>query len=291
MHSEFGANADETRSRKADVRINLDEDVAAKGIAAGFDAHRFVHSALPEIDLGEVDTSLDLFGRTLAAPIIISCMTGGTEEARTINRTLATVAQEHRIALGLGSGRVLIEHPELCDSFDVRSLAPDVALFANLGAVQLNKGYGLDECRRLVDVSQADALVLHLNPLQEALQLEGDTCFRGLLGKIASLCAALGVPVVVKEVGWGIAPDLVRALVDAGVAAVDVAGAGGTSWSEVERFRIAEPWRARVAGAFAGWGISSAECIRDARRAARHPDRQRRDPPWHRRRHRRRAGR
>jgi isopentenyl-diphosphate delta-isomerase len=134
--------------------------------------------------------------------------------------------------------------------------------------VQLNKGYELAHCRRLVEMLKADALVLHLNPLQEALQPEGDTCFRGLLGRIGELCARADFPIVVKEVGWGIGPSDVRALLDAGVAAVDVAGAGGTSWSEVERYRIEEPWRARVAGTFAGWGIPTAQAIVDARAIA-----------------------
>jgi isopentenyl-diphosphate delta-isomerase len=258
-----------TPSRKADhVRINLERDVRAKGVASGFERYRFVNCALPEIDLAEVDSSTTLFGRTLSAPILISCMTGGTPEARRINRVLAQVAQEQKLAMGLGSARALIESPELIDTFDVRGIAPDVLLFANLGAVQLNKGYGVEHCRRLVDMLQADALVLHLNALQEALQPEGDTCFRGLLKKIGEVCAKLGTPVIVKEVGWGIAPDAVRALFDAGVSAVDLAGAGGTSWSEVERYRISEQWRANAAAAFAGWGIATAECLQAARRVA-----------------------
>ena len=170
--------------------------------------------------------------------------------------------------MGLGSGRALIESPEQLPTFEVRSQAPDILLFANLGAVQLNKGYGAAECRRLVELLRADALVLHCNPLQEALQPEGDTCFAGLLRAIESLCAEVDFPIVVKEVGWGIAADQVRALFDAGVAAVDLAGAGGTSWSEVERYRIAEPWRARVAGEFAGWGIPTARCLVEARAVA-----------------------
>jgi isopentenyl-diphosphate Delta-isomerase len=256
-------------SRKADhVRINLEEDVAAKGIGSGFDDYYFLHCALPELDLVQVDPSAELFGRRLSAPLLISCMVGGTERAASLNRVLAQVAGQLHLAMGLGSGRILLEDPGVLKTFDVRQIAPDVLLFANLGAIQLNKGYGADQCRRLVDALGADALVLHLNALQEAVQPEGDTCFAGLLAKIAELCRRLEVPVVAKEVGWGIAPDTVRALVDAGVAAVDVAGAGGTSWSEVERLRIAEPWRARVAAAFAGWGIPTAECLRDAVAAA-----------------------
>jgi isopentenyl-diphosphate delta-isomerase len=258
-----------TPSRKAQhIQINIERDVAGKGVDAGFDGYAFVNHALPDIDLADVDLTTPFLGRTLRAPLLISCMTGGTPEARDINRTLAAVAQEHGLAMGLGSGRALIESPGTLDSFAVRDIAPDVALLANIGAVQLNKGYGAAECRKLVELLQADGLVLHLNALQEALQPEGDTCFRGLLQRIETLCKTLEYPVVVKEVGWGIAPDTVRALFDAGVAVVDVAGAGGTSWSEVERFRIGEAWRARVAGAFAGWGIPTAECVRMAREVA-----------------------
>lgn len=257
-----------TASRKADhLRINLEKDVAAKGGGSGFDDYDFVHCALPELDLDRVNPGTKLFGRRLNAPLLISCMIGGTEEAGRLNRLLAETAQELRLAMGLGSGRVLLEDPRVLGTFNVRPVAPDVLLFANLGAVQLNKGYGADYCRRLVDAVGADALTLHLNALQEAVQAEGDTCFAGLRDKIGDLCRRLDVPVVVKEVGWGIAPDVVRSLFDAGVAAVDVAGAGGTSWSEVERHRTAEPWRARVAAAFAGWGIPTAECVWRARRA------------------------
>jgi isopentenyl-diphosphate delta-isomerase len=267
----YGINAKEdgVRSRKADhIRINLEADVASKGVSNGFDEYRFIHSALPDVDLVEVDPSTEIFGRTLAAPLLISCMTGGTDEARRINRNLARAAQDMGLALGLGSGRVLLEHPELLDSFAMRPLAPDVLLYANLGAVQLNCGYTSDDCRRLVTQLDADALVLHLNALQEALQPDGDSNFSGLLKKIEELCRVLEAPVVVKEVGWGLAPDVVRALFDAGVSAVDVAGAGGTSWSEVERHRIDDPIRAKVAGAFASWGIPTAVSLRAARAAA-----------------------
>ncbi|MGA8100373.1 MAG: type 2 isopentenyl-diphosphate Delta-isomerase [Candidatus Cybelea sp.] len=258
-----------TPSRKAEhLRINIERDVAGKDIDAGWGAYRFAHRALPEIDLADVDPSTEIFGRKLGAPVLISCMTGGTPEARRINRRLARVAQSLGFAMGLGSGRALIESPDSVETFEVRSLAPDAALFANLGAVQLNKGYGVDQCRRLVELLHADALVLHLNPLQEALQPEGDTCFRGLLAQIGRLCSGAGFPIVVKEVGWGIAAADVRALFDVGVAAVDVAGAGGTSWSEVERYRIVEPWRRRVAGAFAGWGIPTARALIEARAVA-----------------------
>jgi isopentenyl-diphosphate Delta-isomerase len=258
-----------TSARKADhLRINVERDVAGKGVRNGFDEYRLIHQALPEIDLSDVDPSAELFGRPMRAPLLISCMTGGTVQAGEINRRLAHVAQTFGLGLGLGSGRVLIESQETLPSFDVRDDAPNVPLLANVGAVQLNKGYTVDHCRRLMDLLRADALVLHLNALQEALQPEGDTAFSGLLGKIEALCAHAEFPVAVKEVGWGIAPDGVRDLFDAGVSAVDLAGAGGTSWSEVERHRIDEPWRERVAAAFAGWGIPTAECLRLAREIA-----------------------
>ena len=258
-----------TVSRKAEhIRINLEENVAAKGVASGFDAWRLVHRALPEIDLGDVDISTTLLGRPVGAPLLVSCMTGGTQQAQRINTRLAAAAQERRLAMGLGSCRVLLEHPDVLPTFDVRDTAPSVPLLANLGAVQLNRGVTAADCRRLLDMLRADALVLHLNPLQEAVQPEGDTCFAGLLEQIAMLCRDLDAPVIVKEVGWGIADDLVAALLERGVAAVDVAGAGGTSWSEVERHRIGDAVRARVAGAFAAWGIPTATAVVRARVAA-----------------------
>ena len=262
-------DVDGTPSRKAEhLRINLERDVSGKGVTSGFEAFRFRHCALPEIDLNEVTTGCEVFGRRLRAPVLISSMTGGAPEAREINRVLASVAQEDGLAMGLGSGRALLEHPDVLPTFDVRAIAPDALLFANLGAVQLNRGYGAEECSRIVALLRADALILHLNPLQEALQPEGDTTFHALLSKIAAVCKAADFPIVVKEVGWGLSSDVVSALFDAGVSAVDVAGAGGTSWSEVERYRLSEPWRARVAGAFASWGIPTAETLIAARVAA-----------------------
>lgn len=258
-----------TTERKADhIRINLEEDVSAKGITAGFENYRFIHRALPEFDFEQIDTRIDIFDRHLHTPLFISCMTGGAPEAERINRTLAAIAQEFGMALGLGSGRVLLERPDVFPSFNVRPHAPDALIFANIGAVQLNLGVGVDDCRRLVDLIGADALVLHLNALQEALQPEGDTSFGGLLSQIAHLCGTLDVPIVAKEVGWGIAPDMVQLLLEAGVSAIDVAGAGGTSWSEVERHRIDGKVRRQVARAFADWGLPTAEAIRGARAVA-----------------------
>ncbi len=258
-----------TASRKDEhLRINIDEDVAAKGIETGFDDWRFVHRALPEIDLESVDLRASFLGRSVGAPLLVSCMTGGTEQARVINMRLARAAQCHGLAMGLGSCRVLLEQPDVLPTFDVREVAPDVPLLANLGAVQLNLGVGVKECRSLLSALRADALVLHLNPLQEALQGFGNTGFGGLLARIEDVCAGLDMPVIVKEVGWGISDDLVTRLFEAGAAAVDIAGAGGTSWSEVERHRTSDPVRARVAASFANWGIPTTNALIRARAAA-----------------------
>lgn len=248
--------------RKADhIRINLEEDVRFPTLTTGLEQYRFVHQALPEMNLDEVDASVTLFGRRLGAPILVSSMTGGTEQAQLINRHLAVAAQEHRLAMGVGSQRAGIERSDTAATFRVRDLAPDVLLLANLGAVQFNYGYGVDECRRAVEMIGADALILHLNPLQEVLQPEGDFNWRGLLGHIETVCRTVGVPVIVKEVGWGISGQVARHLMEAGVAAIDVAGAGGTSWSQVEMHRAPTEHLRRLAAAFADWGIPTAESL------------------------------
>ena len=167
--------------------------------------------------------------------------------------------------MGVGSQRAAIEIPELANTFQVRLYAPDVLLLANLGAVQLNYGYGVEQCRRAVEMIEADALILHFNALQEAVQPEGDTRFAGLAKKIEAVCRALPVPVIAKEVGWGFSKPDVRMLAEAGVAAIDVAGAGGTSWSQVEMHRAQNESQARLAAAFVDWGIPTAEAIQNVR--------------------------
>ncbi len=192
-------------------------------------------------------------------------MTGGTPEAETINLRLAEIAQEQGLAMGVGSQRAALEHAHLAATYQVRRVAPDILLFANLGAVQLNYQYTIDHCQRAVDMIQADALILHLNPLQEALQPEGDTHFAGLLKRIEAVCQALPVPVVAKEVGWGVSAEAARQLISAGISAIDIAGAGGTSWSQVEMYRNGEESGARVAAAFRDWGIPTALSIQEVR--------------------------
>ncbi len=255
--------------RKSDhIRINLEEDVNFRQLTTGLEKYHFLHQMAPEIDLNAVDTSLSFLGKKLKAPLLISSMTGGTDQAQQINRTLAEAAELNSIAMGLGSQRAAIENPALAVTFQVRSIAPTTVLLANLGAVQLNYGYGVEQCQRAVDTIEADALILHFNALQEAVQPEGDTNFSGLLAKVEQVCHALPVPVIAKEVGWGFSEDSVRRLVDAGVAAIDVAGAGGTSWSQVEMHRAKSEIRRRVAATFVDWGIPTAEAILAARRAS-----------------------
>lgn len=258
-----------TQNRKADhLRVCLEEDVQFHQTTNGLEHYRFVHCCLPEIDRREVDLTTTFLGKSLNAPLLISSMTGGTELARLINYRLAAVAQRYRIAMGVGSQRVAIENPDVAATFNVRAIAPDILLFANLGAVQLNYRYGLEECLRVVDWLEADALVLHLNPLQESVQTKGDTNFRGLLTKIAQLCQALPVPVIAKEVGNGISAAMAQRLIEAGVAAIDVAGAGGTSWAKVESQRAKDPQQRRLGATFANWGLPTAECVTAVRAIA-----------------------
>jgi isopentenyl-diphosphate Delta-isomerase len=255
--------------RKADhIRINLEEDVAFKQLTTGLERYHFMHQALPELDLAAIDVTTELLGKRLERPLLISSMTGGTAEARAINRTLAEAAQASGMAMGLGSMRAAIEDESLAGTYQVRDVAPDILLFANLGAVQFNYGYGLDQCRRAVEMCDADALILHFNALQEAVQPEGDGNFAGLLPKIETICRDLGVPVIAKEVGWGFSREAAHQLHNAGVAAIDVAGAGGTSWSQVEMYRAPTARHARVAAAFIDWGIPTATSIEYCREAA-----------------------
>jgi isopentenyl-diphosphate Delta-isomerase len=251
-----------TQTRKADhIRICLEENVQFETNTNGLERYRFTHCCLPELDYSEVSLSTQFLGKSLGAPLLISSMTGGTDQAKTINSRLAEVAQTYKLAMGVGSQRVVVEKPEVAHTFAVRSLAPDILLFANLGAVQLNYAYGLDECLKVIDLLEADALILHLNPLQECIQLNGDRNFRGILDKIAILCKKLPVPIAVKEVGNGISAKMAQLLIEAGVSAIDVAGAGGTSWAKVESERAQNPMQRRLGQTFADWGLPTAECL------------------------------
>lgn len=255
-----------TESRKSrHLDICLEEDVASFQ-AAGFDRVRLRHEALPEFALDDVVTETTLLGHRLRAPLLISSMTGGTARAGVINRNLAIAAEAAGIALGLGSQRAALENGALLDTYDVRKVAPKVVLFANLGAVQLNYGVSPDDAARAVDAIGAQGLYLHLNPLQEALQHGGDTNFRDLAPKIEAVVRRLDVPVIAKSVGSGISVATARRLFAVGVAAIDVAGAGGTSWARVEGKRVGGA-REAIAETFGGWGYPTVEATLALRKA------------------------
>nr|WP_304220132.1 type 2 isopentenyl-diphosphate Delta-isomerase [Fredinandcohnia onubensis] len=255
------ANSIEQR-KSQHIQITLNEKVTGESISTGLEKLVFVHNALPEIDFDEISIKTKFLGFECQTPFLISSMTGGTGLAEAINRNLAIAAEERGWALALGSTRALLDSDGHASSFQVREYAPSVPIIANLGAVQLNFGYGVEECRRIIEMTDADMLVLHLNSIQEVIQDNGDTNFKGLLKKIEQLCKTLEVPVGVKEVGWGIDDQTAKKLVDAGVAFIDVAGAGGTSWSQVEKFRSNDPIRRAAAEAFSEWGIPTVESIR-----------------------------
>lgn len=261
-------NQTNSKRKEEHLRIALSEDIAYKALSTGLEDYQFIHQALPEINLDSIDLSISLFGKKLNAPLVISSMVGGIEAARAINQNLAQAAQALGIAMAVGSQRCAVDDESTASTYQVRGVAPDILLFANLGAVQLNYGYGVDECRRAVEMIEADALILHLNPLQEALQPGGNTNFAGLLRKIEQVCHQLPVPVIAKEVGCGISDDTARKLASVGVAGIDVSGAGGTSWSKVEGLRAHSQADNNVAAGLASWGIPTAESIRMVLRGA-----------------------
>ncbi len=252
--------------------IVLRGDVGARRVTTGLENVRFEHVALPELDLSEVDLSTTFLNRRLGAPLLVSSMTGGPERAEAINRAIAEAAQHLRIAFGVGSQRVALEGDGAALSRGgfgrhLRDAAPDVPILANFGAAQLSGWNGADMARRAADMIGADALIVHLNPLQEVVQPEGDRDWRGLLSRLAALQKASPVPIVVKEVGAGISGSLARRLFDAGIGIIDVAGAGGTSWAAVEAERSSDARAKAIAAPFRDWGIPTAQAIMDVRSA------------------------
>jgi isopentenyl-diphosphate delta-isomerase len=258
--------AEETRKRKAEhIRICLDERAQTKDATSGFEDIQFVHKALPEIGKQKIDLSTCVFGHKFNAPLIVSAMTGGTAEAEKINVNIAQAVEEMGLGMGVGSQRAAIENPKLAETFKVaRKNAPTAFLIANLGGVQLVHGYGAKEAKKALDMIDADALAIHLNALQEAVQPEGQTNFEGVLAKIGEIAAGLDVPVIVKETGCGIASEEAKKLEAAGVKAIDVGGLGGTSFAAVEYFRTEEKQNSleRFLGeAFWDWGIPTAASL------------------------------
>lgn len=248
-------------SRKKDhLKIALSEEAQVGN--SGFDKYHFIHNALPELDFSEIDMSTLFLGKKVKYPFFISCMTGGVKEGKRINRNLAIAAQKYGIAMGVGSQRASVENTELSDLFMAREVAPDVPLMANVGLVQLNYGFGIREYQKCVDMIQADALVVHINPIQEIIQPEGDRNWKGLLKKLEKVIDKLSVPVIAKEVGFGLSDDVIERLYRIGVRIVDTAGWGGTNWSVVEGRRGKAD--KELGDLFGQWGIPSAESIKMA---------------------------
>ncbi|MEM9844150.1 MAG: type 2 isopentenyl-diphosphate Delta-isomerase [Pseudomonadota bacterium] len=255
---------DQVDTRKSDHLRAIADDPGIERAGAGFDAIRLAHRALPELDLDAVDTSTSFLGKPLRLPLLISSMTGGgDQDIRSINRNLAEAAEACGVALAVGSQRVMFTNPEARESFDLRSYAPSTVLVSNIGAVQLNKGFGPTETDAAVEVLQADGIYLHLNPLQEAIQPEGDRDFSGLGQKIGELSAQSSVPVLLKEVGAGLGPEDIRIGLKAGIRHFDVAGRGGTSWSRIEYHRRTED-EDTLGLLFQDWGRTTVEALRDA---------------------------
>ena len=259
----------ETEDRKDDhLRIVQDRDVETSG--TGFEDVLLVHDALPELHYDAIDTSIEFLGHELSAPLFIESMTGGHRNTIEINRALACAAGERDIAMGLGSQRAGLELDDdgVLESYTVvRDVAPDAFIYGNLGAVQLRE-YDLETVERAVDMIEADALAIHLNFLQEAVQPEGDIDGRHCLAAIEQVTKELSVPIIVKETGNGIAGKTARKLAAAGVDAIDVAGKGGTTWSGIEAYRAAAanaPRKEKIGTLFRAWGIPTAastiECV------------------------------
>ncbi len=248
----------QTESRKKDhIDLVLEKGAQYKK-TAGFERIDLVHNALPEISLADVDLSTEFLGKKVRYPIIIEAMTGGYPDAKGINKGLAKAAQEHGLAFGVGSQRAMLEDQRQKETFEVRDVAPDIPLLANIGAYQLKK-YQYEQIESLVSSIGADGLAVHLNPLQEVIQEEGDTDYTGILDAIANTCKSIDVPVIVKETGAGMSQDVALKLKGAGVAYIDLAGAGGTSWSKVEYMRSSS-----VPG-FGEWGIPTVHSIVECR--------------------------
>ncbi len=249
--------------RKVDhIKICSEEDVQTRGTTTGFEDVVLVHKALPEIEKNKIDISTIVFGHEFSAPLLVGAITGGASEALKINAAIAEAVERLGLGMGVGSQRAAIEDTKWIESFAiVRKKAPSAFLIANIGGPQLVSGYGVKEARKAVEMLEANALAVHLNPLQEAVQPEGETKYSGVLRKIGEIAQALEVPVIVKETGAGIAAEEARILEEAGVAGIDVAGVGGTSWAAVEYYRakrVRDEFRQRLGETFWDWGIPTA---------------------------------
>lgn len=243
------------------IRLCLTENVEGVNKSTGLEGIHFIHNALPEINFDDIDLTTNFLNKEIKAPFLVSSMTGGSDLATNINRNLAQAAEEKGWIMALGSTRAMLESDAHKESFLIRKNAPSVPMIVNLGAVQLNYRYGAEEAKRIVELTEADSIVLHLNSLQEAVQDGGDLNFEDLLPKIEAVCKNLDVPVGAKEVGFGIDGTVAEQLYNAGISYIDTAGAGGTSWSQVEKLRSKDPLKKAAAEAFNNWGIPTKECL------------------------------
>lgn len=255
---------DQTVKRKREhLKLCLTDDVQFKSKTTGFEKYEFIHNAITEVEIKKIDLEAKLFKKKISYPFLISCMTGGTTEAEDINAKLAVVAQDLNIPIGVGSQRQSLENKNYQDSYKIiRKNAPTVPVLGNIGAAQVVQLKNIDAIQKLVDQIKADAMVVHLNPLQELLQKEGEPNFKGLLDKIRKLVKVLDAPIIVKEVGSGISGEAAKKLLAVGVRGIDVAGAGGTSWAGVEMLRSKnqnelELW---------DWGIPTSHCLKEVKK-------------------------
>jgi isopentenyl-diphosphate delta-isomerase len=264
------------KQRKKDgIDIPLQKDVQARATSTYLEYVKLVHNALPELDYDDIDLSTTFLGHRFSAPLIIDSMTGGTDEATVINGRLGELAEKYGLGMGLGSQRAGLKSEELASTYSVaRKNAPNAFLIANIGGAQLAKGLSVDDARKIVRMIRANALVVHLNPLQELVQPEGEPRYRGVYAKIVELVKSMDVPVIVKEVGAGISREVAIKLEMAGVSAINVAGSGGTSWAGVEKLRadmVKDRKKARLGEMFWDWGIPTAASLIEARKAVKVP--------------------
>ncbi|MCX6137357.1 MAG: type 2 isopentenyl-diphosphate Delta-isomerase [Ignavibacteriales bacterium] len=246
--------------KKEHVDAVVRNDVRFRAKKTGFERWEFIHNALPELNFAEISTSTTFLSKPLDMPFLVSAMTGGYQDAKRINRILAEVCEECRIAFGVGSQRQALENGRYHASYSiVREAAPSIPIIGNIGAAEVAKMKNSDVLLRMIELIRADAIAVHLNPLQELLQPEGNPEFRGVLAGIEKMCRSLSVPVIVKEIGCGISRSVAQRLIDAGVTIIDIAGAGGTSWAGIELLRR----RKAVHAEFWDWGIPTAEALVD----------------------------
>jgi len=255
------------KNRKRDhIDICINKDVQFNLFDSGFSNFFFEHQALPEIDYDEINLETYILNRKFSAPIFVSSMTGGIEQGAKINKNLAIACQNLNIPMGLGSQRIMLENKESKKSFLLRDLAPDIFLFGNIGAVQLNYGVSNKDIKFILEEIDANALFLHLNPLQEVIQEEGNKNFKGLKNKIIKLSEELEYPIILKETGCGISKNIVEDFNKTNIAGIDISGGGGTSWAFIESLRAKNIHLAKIGENFRNWGLPTSYLLANAKK-------------------------